>query len=69
MAERVKIVCPKCDYVIASAPEGGLTDANLICSNCGAEVRSPSPLEKAAEKARILLVETEKKLEDKVRSR
>ena len=68
MAERLKIICPECDNVIAVAPEGGLTEMNLTCSNCGAELRAPGPLEKTADKVKALLKEAEKKIEGKVRS-
>jgi DNA-directed RNA polymerase subunit M/transcription elongation factor TFIIS len=67
MAERLKIICPKCDNVIAVAPEAGLAEMDLVCSNCGAELRAPGPLEKTADKVKALLKDAEKKIEKKVR--
>ncbi len=50
--EDVKVVCPHCDALIATIPKDRpLKTDGLICSNCGAELRAPSPLERAAEKA------------------
>ena len=53
-AERVKIICPKCDALIATVPKDRpLNPDGLICSNCGAELRTTSsPLEKVASKAK-----------------
>lgn len=52
-AEDIKVICPHCDALIATVPKDRpLKTDGLICSNCGAELRAPSPLEKAAEKAR-----------------
>lgn len=68
MVEDVKIICPNCDYIIAVAPEGRLPAPDLVCSNCGAEVRSSGPLEQAADKVREVVREAEKKLQDKARS-
>jgi hypothetical protein len=61
-AESVKIICPKCDALIATVPKDRpLNPDGLICSNCGAELRTTSsPLEKAAHKAK----ESLKKIED-----
>jgi hypothetical protein len=53
-AESVNIICPKCDALIATIPKDRpLNPDGLICSNCGAELRTTSsPLEKAAGKAK-----------------
>ena len=68
MGERLKIICPNCDNVIAVAPEVGLVDSDLVCGNCGAELQAPGPLEKAAVKVRAVLKEAERKIQRKVRS-
>jgi DNA-directed RNA polymerase subunit M/transcription elongation factor TFIIS len=68
MGERLKIICPKCGNVIAVAPEAGLIDSDLICSNCGAALQAPGPLEKAADKVESVLKEAQRKIERKVRS-
>jgi hypothetical protein len=49
-AEQIKIICPNCDALIATVPKDRpLNPDGLICSNCGAELRTTSsPLEKAA---------------------
>jgi hypothetical protein len=48
--ESIKIICPNCDALIAMVPKDRpLNPDGLICSNCGAELRTTSsPLEKAA---------------------
>ena len=66
--KRLKIICPRCDNVIAVVPEAGLSEPDLACNNCGAELRGPGPLEKTADKIKALLKEAEKKIEGEVRS-
>jgi DNA-directed RNA polymerase subunit M/transcription elongation factor TFIIS len=53
-SEYVKIICPECDALIATVPKDRpLNPDGLICSNCGAELRTTSsPLEKVASKAK-----------------
>lgn len=68
MVERVKIICPHCDNVVAVAPEGGLPRPDLVCGNCGAELRGSGPLEQAADKIRDVVREAEKKIQDKTKS-
>lgn len=47
----VKIVCPKCDALIATVPDGrSLNRDGLICSNCGAELRSSTQIERMTDK-------------------
>jgi hypothetical protein len=58
-----------CDNVVAEAPESGLAETDLICSNCGAELRGPGPLEKAAETIKAVLKEAERRIEDTFRPR
>ncbi len=63
-AEIIKVVCPQCDAVIATVPKDRpLKTEGLICSNCGAKLRSPSLLEKAADKARRVIEKTEESIE------
>ena len=51
-AEFVKVTCPNCDALIATVPKDRpLKTDGLICSNCGAELRTASPLERVVEKA------------------
>lgn len=47
-----KIVCPRCDYVIALSPDDGREDAELICPNCGAKLRSPEVIEETIDTVR-----------------
>jgi hypothetical protein len=61
MAEQMKLICPKCDNVIAFAPEAGLLEADLVCSNCGAQLRGSGPLEQTADKVKALLAKAGKK--------
>ena len=68
VAEPMKIICPQCDNVIAVAPETGLPQTDLVCGNCGAQLRGPGPLEEAVDKVRDVVEETEKKIQDKIRS-
>ena len=68
MAEPVKIICPKCENVIAVAPETGLAETDLVCGNCGAQLRGPGPLEETVDKVKDVVKETEKKIQDKIRS-
>lgn len=49
MAERTRIICPHCDAVVATTPKDGLKMTDLVCSNCGAELRGPGAVEKAAD--------------------
>jgi NMD protein affecting ribosome stability and mRNA decay len=54
MAEEgfIRVTCPKCDALIAAVPKDRpLNTDGLICSNCGAELSTSSPWERAAEKA------------------
>lgn len=69
MAERKKIICPRCDAVVAVVPEEGLRSTDLTCSNCGAELRAPGPIEEAAETVKALLRDAEEKIRDRLRSR
>lgn len=64
MAEGVKIICPKCDNVIAVAPRSGLPETDLVCGNCGARLRGSGPLEQAADKVKEAVKKTEKKIQD-----
>lgn len=68
MAERVKIICPKCENVIAVAPEQGLPEPDLVCGNCGAQLRGSGPLEQAANKIKEAVKGAEEKIQDKVGS-
>lgn len=53
MSDRTKIVCPNCDALIATVPEGRRLDAGgLICSNCGAALRTSNALERMVDKVR-----------------
>lgn len=36
--QRLRLVCPKCDNVLASVPKDRRPAGPLICSNCGAKV-------------------------------
>lgn len=59
-SERKKIVCPNCDAVIATVPDGRtLNEDGLICSNCGAELRTPSTLERVVDKVKHAVTGTE----------
>jgi hypothetical protein len=60
----MKIICPKCANVIAVAPETGLAETDLVCGNCGAQLRGPGPLEEAVDKVKEVMKETEKKIQD-----
>ena len=63
-AEFVKVICPNCDALIATVPKDRpLKTDGLICSNCGAELRVSSPLERAAEKATRAIAKAEDALE------
>jgi len=64
--ERVKIICPNCDNVIAVAPDQGLPEPDLVCSNCGARLRGSGPLEQASDKLKEVVKEAEKKIQDRV---
>ena len=68
MAEQHKIICPRCDSVVAIAPQSGLKSADLRCSNCGAALRAPEPIEQAKETVAALLQETKEKIEKILRS-
>lgn len=50
MPDREKLICPHCDNVIATIPEDREITDDLVCSNCGATVRPPDALDKAANK-------------------
>jgi hypothetical protein len=64
MEDNVDIRCSNCDALIATVPKSRpLNDDGLICSNCGAEVRTSSPLEKMAEKAARAIEKAEDALE------
>ncbi len=41
--ERLRLVCPKCDYVIGVVPAERRPTEPLICSNCGATVYPQTP--------------------------
>jgi predicted RNA-binding Zn-ribbon protein involved in translation (DUF1610 family) len=63
-AEFVKVTCPKCDALIATVPKDRPLKTNgLICSNCGAELTTSSPLERAAEKATRAIDKAESAIE------
>lgn len=48
-----KILCPRCDALIATVPEGRTLEGDgLICGNCGAELRTSSQLDRVADKVR-----------------
>lgn len=49
---RVRISCPKCGDIIATAPENDLPDGDLVCSNCGAVVNAPSRLDMIVEEVK-----------------
>jgi hydrogenase maturation factor HypF (carbamoyltransferase family) len=50
--EFIRVTCPKCDALIATAPKSRPFNTDgLICSNCGAELSTSSSFERAAEKA------------------
>jgi DNA-directed RNA polymerase subunit M/transcription elongation factor TFIIS len=68
-AESVKIICPKCDALIATIPKDRpLNPDGLICSNCGAELRTtPSPLEQVADMAKESLKKVEDVVEETLR--
>ncbi len=72
MAERHKVICPRCDSVVAIVPKEGLKFTDLRCSNCGAALRAPGPMEQATETAaetvKAVLRETEEKIEKTFRS-
>lgn len=40
-ARRVRIACPKCNALIASAPEDDLPTGDLVCPACGDVVAAP----------------------------
>lgn len=67
--ERIKIICPKCDALIATVPKDRPLNPNgLICSNCGAELRTTSsPLEQAADTAKKSLKKVGDVVEDTLR--
>lgn len=69
MPERVKIICPKCESIIAVAPESGLSETDLVCSNCGAHLRGSGPLEEAVEKIKEVVEDSEQEIQDEVRFR
>lgn len=69
MAERVKIICPNCENVIAVAPESGLAETDLVCGNCGAQLRGSGPLETAVDKVKEVVNDAEQKIQEKIRSR
>jgi hypothetical protein len=56
----MKIICPKCENVIAVAPETGLAETDLVCGNSGAQLRGPGPLEEAVDKVKEVMKETKK---------
>jgi hypothetical protein len=69
MAEQYKIVCPRCDSVVAIAPKEGLKSTDLRCNNCGAALRAPGPIEQATETVKAVLQETKEQIEKTLRSR
>jgi transcription elongation factor Elf1 len=48
--ERLKLVCPHCDKVIATAPVDRQPKGDLVCSNCGAVVQTPTILDELGDK-------------------
>jgi DNA-directed RNA polymerase subunit M/transcription elongation factor TFIIS len=63
-AEYVNIICPNCSALIATVPENRpLKTDGLICSNCGAELRTSSPLERAVEKVTFAVEKAEDAIE------
>lgn len=42
--DRLRLVCPKCDYAMATVPADRKLTKPLICSNCGATVYPQTPL-------------------------
>ena len=68
-AEQIKIICPNCDALIATVPKDRpLNPDGLICSNCGAELRTTSsPLEKVASLAKESLRKVEDVVEETLR--
>lgn len=42
--DRLRLVCPKCDYAMATVPADRRPSEPLICSNCGAKVYPQTPL-------------------------
>ncbi len=45
--DRLRLVCPQCDYVIGVVPVERRPKEPLICSNCGATVYPHTPWSKA----------------------
>ena len=45
--DRLRLVCPQCDYVIGVVPPERPPKEPLICSNCGATVYPHTPWSKA----------------------
>lgn len=41
--QRLRLVCPKCDYVIGVVPPERQPKEPLICSNCGATIYPQTP--------------------------
>lgn len=63
-AEYIRIICPECGALVATAPKDRpLNTDGLICSNCGAELRTASPMERAVEKATHAIEKAEEVLE------
>lgn len=66
-AEYVKIICPNCSALVATAPKDRpLNTEGLICSNCGAELRTASAVERVAEKAMHAIEKAEEVIEKRL---
>lgn len=44
--DRVRILCPECNGLIASAPEDDLPTGDLVCPVCDAVVEAPTAFDK-----------------------
>ncbi len=47
---RIRLRCSNCDRVIATIPEGERVETELVCPRCGATVKTPGPIQRAATK-------------------
>ncbi len=47
---RIQLRCSNCDRVIATIPEGERLETELVCPRCGATVKTPGPIQRAATK-------------------
>jgi hypothetical protein len=50
VSERVKLVCPHCDSVVATAPADHRPEGEMICSHCNATVQTPTIIDEMAGK-------------------